>query len=61
MPQNALIFCVGGEQLKCLLKDDFSFIASILFGMNGRYLTKDRGVRRGLPDDIKGVAEGVFQ
>lgn len=61
MPPNGLKSGISGEQSKRLLKDGFSLFASILFGMNGRHLTKDRGVRRGLPDDFKGVAEGIFQ
>ena len=61
MPPNALKFSLSGEQLKRPFEDGFSFFALILLRMNGGHFTKDRGVWRGLPDEAKDVAEGIFK
>ncbi|QII11968.1 hypothetical protein KsCSTR_35770 [Candidatus Kuenenia stuttgartiensis] len=61
MPKNSVIFRLGAEQLNRLIEGGFSLFAFILSVVNGKHLAKNRRVGVGLPDEVKGVAECVFQ
>ncbi|MBE7547663.1 MAG: hypothetical protein HS127_11175 [Planctomycetia bacterium] len=60
MPKNSVIFRLGAEQLNRLIEEVF-VVCFILSVVNGKHLAKNRRVGVSLPDEVKGVAECVFQ